>query len=151
LRSGFWFHGGLGFGSRGCIDCTERVNGASGGLAIGGTLSQHVLLGIATNGWTRTEDGVTLTAGSVTGAIRFYPWSRGNLFVLGGVGVGRVDVAMGGLTAGSDLAYAALLGMGYDIRITPMTSLTPFWNGIGLRNNGGDLNWGQIGLGVTIH
>jgi hypothetical protein len=151
LRSGFWFNGGLGFGSLGCIDCTERVNGASGGLAVGGTLSQHVLLAIATNGWTKTEDGVTLSAGSVTGAIRFYPWSRGNFFVLGGVGVGQVDLSTGGFTVGSDLAYAALLGLGYDIRITPMTSVTPFWNGIGLRNDGGDLNWGQVGLGITIH
>lgn len=34
-RNGFWFNGGLGFGSLGCEDCDARETGPSGGLSLG--------------------------------------------------------------------------------------------------------------------
>ena len=37
-RNGFWFSGGLGYGSLGC---DGREGGLSGGLAFGGTLSDR--------------------------------------------------------------------------------------------------------------
>src|SRR6476646_4380130 len=51
-REGFWFNGGLGYGSLGCQDCGSREGSISGGLAIGGPLSKKLLLGVGTNGWT---------------------------------------------------------------------------------------------------
>jgi hypothetical protein len=31
-------------------------------------------------------------------------------------------------------------------------SITPFWNGVGMTfSGGGDANFGQLGLGLTIH
>src|SRR5215210_2108581 len=69
-RSGFWFNGGLGYGSLGCQDCSGREGGLSGGLAIGGSLSQKVLLGVGTNAWSKSESGATLSGGNLTGLIR---------------------------------------------------------------------------------
>ena len=38
LREGFWFNVGFGYGSLGCEDCRDRLNGFSGGLSLGGTI-----------------------------------------------------------------------------------------------------------------
>jgi hypothetical protein len=112
-REGFWFNIGLGAGSLGCSDCDERTSGLSGGLALGGTINQNWLLGAFSNGWTKSEDGVTLTADNGSGT---------------------------------------LLGVGWDLRVGKTVSLTPFWNGIGMSfSDGGDANFGQIGIGLTIH
>src|SRR5688500_7143850 len=70
-RLGFWFNGGLGYGSLGCENCGGREGALSGGLAIGGALSQKVLLGAGMNGWTKSESGATLTVGTLTALLRF--------------------------------------------------------------------------------
>ncbi len=150
-RSGFWFNGGLGWGSLGCQDCTDRLSGASGNLAIGGTLNQKWLLGVGTNGWTREEDGVRLSAATLTAQARFYPSANGGFYVLGGIGVAQIDLAVSGLGSTSESAGGAVLGVGYDFRVGGNTSITPFWHGAGMSNDNGDANFGQIGLGITIH
>jgi hypothetical protein len=150
-RGGFWFNGGLGWGSLGCQDCTERLSGVSANLALGGTLSQKVLLGVGTNGWTREEDGVRLSAATVTAQVRFYPSAEGGFYLLGGIGYGRIDLDVSGLGSTYENAGGALLGVGYDLRIGRNTSITPFWNGAGISNENGDANFGQFGLGITIH
>src|SRR5690348_17427297 len=52
-RSGFWFSAGLGYGSLGCQGCTGRTGGLSGNLALGGSLSNKVLLGVSDRKSTR--------------------------------------------------------------------------------------------------
>lgn len=150
-RDGFWFNLGLGYGSLGCQDCETREGGVSGGIALGGTLSDKWLLGVATTGWTKEEDGVQLTAGTLTATARFYPSATGGFFLLGGLGIGTIDVAIEGFGSESEIGAGALLGLGYDIRVAPNVSLTPFWNGIGISINNGDANYGQLGIGLTIH
>src|SRR5437773_6807244 len=48
LRHGFWFSGGLGYGSLGCKDCGSREGALSGNISLGGTLRQKVLPGLST-------------------------------------------------------------------------------------------------------
>ena len=150
-REGFWFNIGLGAGSLGCSDCDERVAGLSGGLALGGTINKHWLLGAFSNGWTKSEDGVTVTAGTLVVGARFYPSETGGFFLTGGLGIGTVDLAIDGFGSASELGTGALLGLGFDIRVASSVSFTPFWNGVGISFSGGDANIGQIGLGITIH
>lgn len=150
-RSGFWFSGGLGYGSLGCADCTGREGSISGGLALGGTLSDRFLLGVATNGWTKEEDGVSLTAGSLTALMRFYPSSTGAFFLTAGLGVGSIEASVDGFGSARETGAGAVLGLGYDIRVGSNFSLTPFWNGVGISTSDSDANFGQIGLGITIH
>ncbi len=150
-RDGFWFSAGLGYGTLGCQDCGTREGGFSGNLALGGTLSQKVLLGAAVHAWTKSEDGVTLTASTTTAAVRFYPSAEGGFFLLGGVGLGIVDLEIDGLGSDSETGGAAVLGLGWDLRVGDNVSVTPFWNGMGMTFSDGDANVGQIGVGVTLH
>jgi len=41
----------------------------SGNIALGGTLSPKFLLGVSTNGWTKSESGSSLTVATVTAAV----------------------------------------------------------------------------------
>jgi hypothetical protein len=150
-RHGFWFNGGLGYGSLGCDNCGSREGGLSGGLSLGGTLSPKFLLGVGTTGWTKNENGATLTSGTLDARIRFYPSRTGGFFLTGGLGVGTIHVSVDGFGSDTQTGFGAVLGLGYDIRVGTGLSLTPFWNGFAVRNNSSDVNVGQIGLSLTVH
>lgn len=148
-REGFWFNIGLGAGSFGCEGCGSRLTGLSGQLSLGGTINQHVLLGVSSNGWTRSENGATLSMGSLTAMVRYYPSETGNFFITGGLGIATLSAGTIGVGSASTTGTAAVLGIGYDIRLGNAVSLTPFWNGIGGSFDGGTANFGQIGLAFT--
>lgn len=150
-RDGFWFSGGLGWGSLGCADCSERTGGLSGGLSLGGTLGRHVLFGVGTTGWTRSESGSSMTVGTLDARVRVYPSARGGFYLTGGAGVGSVSVGVSGFGSGSETGFGLLLGLGYDIRVAPMLSITPFWHGYAVQASDVDANVGQIGLSITVH
>jgi hypothetical protein len=150
-RQGFWFNVGLGYGSFGCRDCNDRTGSVSGGLALGGAVSQKVLLGVGTNGWSKSEDGATLTVSTLAAVIRFYPSATGGFFLLGGLGVGAVRGEISGLGSETQTGLGALVGLGWDIRVGRNVSLTPFWNGFAADTEDVDANVGQIGLGLTVH
>lgn len=150
-RSGFWFVGGLGYGSLGCQECDVREGGFSGGLALGGTISQKVLLGGATTIWTKSENGVTLSVGTALAMIRFYPSNTGGFFLTGGLGVGSVDLDISGIVSASETAFGALLGLGYDIRVARNLSLTPYLNSFALSSDALNANVGQVGLAISVH
>ena len=150
-RHGFWFNGGLGYGSLGCDNCSSREGGLSGGLSLGGTVSPKFLLGVGTTGWTRNDNGATLTSGTLDARMRFYPSRTGGFFLTGGVGLGTIHVSVDGFGSDTQTGFGAMLGLGYDIRVGSGLSLTPFWNGFAVRNNTSDVNVGQIGLSLTVH
>ncbi len=155
-RTGFWFNGGLGYGSLGCQNCAGRDGSVTGGLALGGTVSQKVLLGAATTAWWKSEGGSEFDVGTLVAVIRFYPSATGGFFLLGGLGLGSIHVerafsAPGIPAESSEAGFGALVGLGYDGRVGKNVSLTPFWNGFAVNTDNSDANVGQIGLGVTIH
>ena len=150
-RQGFWFNGGLGYGSLGCQDCSGREGGLSGGIALGGTVSRKLLLGAGTNGWTKSENGATLSVATLTALVRFYPSATGGFFLLGGLGLGTVRAELSGFGSDSETGVGALVGLGYDIRVGQNVSLTPYWNGFAMSSSNSDANVGQLGLGITVH
>jgi hypothetical protein len=150
-RSGFWFNVGLGAGSLGCDNCGGRETGLSGGFSLGGTLSQKVLLGVGSTGWTKSQNGVTLTTGTLDARIRFYPSATGGFFLTGGLGVGSISADIAGLGSDSEIGVGVVLGLGIDIRVGSNLSLSPFWNGFAVRSSNADANVGQIGLGLSVH
>lgn len=151
IREGFWFNIGLGAGSLGCSECDERVMGLSGGLALGGAANEQWLVGVFSNGWAKAEDGVTVTAGSLVFGARFYPSLEVGFFLVGGLGVGIVSAQVPEFGSISETGSGVLLGLGWDIGIASDVSLTPFWNGVVVAIDGGNVNFGQLGLGLTIH
>ena len=151
-RDGFWFSGGLGYGVLGCDACGDsREGGLSGGLSLGGTISPRFLLGAGTAGWTKSEQGTTLTATILDARVRFYPSTTGGFFLTGGAGVGSVTADWSGFGNQTETGFGVILGLGYDLRVSANTSITTFWNGFAMRNSNTDANVGQIGLAVTLH
>jgi len=150
-RQGFWFNAGLGYGSASCLDCNIRTGSLSGGVALGGALSQKVMSGVGTNRWWKSEDGATLMVETLAAVMRLYPSATGGFFLLGGLGLGMIHRAAYGFGSDTEAGFGALLGLGIDIRVARNVSLTPFWNAFVVAMNDDDANVGQIGLGVTVH
>lgn len=151
VRRGFWFNGGLGWGSLGCADCDGRTGGLSGIIGLGGTVSQKVYLGVTSTGWTRDEDGVAVTVGTLTGMLRFYPSASGRFYLLGGLGLGSISVGVDGFGTETETGAGALVGLGYDVRLGDDTSLSVYWNGFAASTENADANVGQLGLSITAH
>ena len=136
----------MGIGSAGCEDCSLRRNGLSGGLSLGGKISDKWLLGVGTSGWAKEVDGETVTIGTLDTRFRFYPARSSGFFLTGGLGIGSISD-----DDDSEFGVGAILGVGWDIRVGRNVSLTPFYNGFAMRSSLDDANVGQLGLGVTIH
>ncbi len=143
-REGFWIGGGLGYGSLG--GGGDRMGAPSGYLKLGGTLRQNILLGVETNGWTKSELGARLTMGNVSGAIYWYPMVTNGLFVKAGAGYSVLDDSFS-----STSGFGMLAGLGYDVRVSRNLSVTPVANWFRGSFDGGSANVLQIGLGVTSH
>jgi hypothetical protein len=144
-RQGFWIGGGLGYGSLGCSGC-DRLGGASGYFKLGGTLRQNILLGVETNGWTKSEFGQRLTMGNMSGAAYWYPMATNGLFLKGGVGYSVLDNGFA-----NESGFGMIAGLGYDVRVGRNLSMTPVANWFRGSFSGGSANVLQLGLGVTSH
>lgn len=149
-RQGFWFNGGLGVGAAGCVGCVGRQVGTSGGLSLGGTLSDRVLLGVGTTGWYKSIDGVSVSGGTFDARLRFYPSLASGFFVTGGGGLGSISV-WNAFDSASETGAGVLLGLGWDIRVGRNVSVTPFYNGFAVGVASGTYYVDQFGLGITIH
>jgi hypothetical protein len=167
-RRGFWigFGGGYGSAKVSCDDCEggDREGSFTGFLKLGGTLNQRVLLGVEANGWIKEQDGATVTLGSFTGTVTFYPQATSGFFLKGGVGASYVDNEFrdGSLTTTlSKTGWGVLAGIGYDVRVGRNISITPSVNYY--YGQPGDLSfegetiggWKQnvidFGVGITFH
>jgi hypothetical protein len=149
-RDGFWIGGGLGYGSLGCEGCTDRTGAPSGYLKLGTTLRQNILLGVETNGWTKSEFGARLTMANLSGAVYFYPMASTGLFVKGGAGYSMLDASTD-IGSGSESGFGMLVGAGYDVRVSRNLSITPVANWFRGGFDGGSTNVLQLGVGVTSH
>ena len=88
---------------------------------------------------------------TLTAQVRFYPSATGGFFMTGGLGVGSIYADVSGFGSNSETGVGALVGLGYDFRVGPNVSLTPYWNGFATTTSNADANVGQVGLGVTVH
>jgi hypothetical protein len=164
-RQGFWIGLGAGFGSVGtdCPSCsTDRTSGGAAYLRLGGTLSPILQLGGESDGWFHSSGGVDETLGFASFIANIYPSRTGAFFLKVGIG-GMSYRADDGVAVVTATAPSGTLGAGYDIRVGPNFSLTPFINslatsavsfkvgGITITTEDFKVNLVQIGLGVTWH
>lgn len=149
-REGFWIGFGLGYGSLGfdCSGCgSDREGAVSGYLKLGGTLSPKLLLGGETNGWTKEDQGVRLTASNVSAVVYFYPSPTGGFFLRGGLGFATLSI--GGF---DESGAGGVIGTGFDIRMGAKTSITPVLNfNFGSLPDGVSQNVLQLAVGLTFH
>jgi hypothetical protein len=127
------------------------VSGGSGGVSLGSTINDQVLLGGGAAGYYRSlEDGSGLTVGTVDARVRFYPVRASGFFATGGMGFGTISAGRVGFHT-TESGIAAVLGLGWDIPIRDNLSFTPFWNGIGVSTSNHRAGFSQLGLGITVH
>ena len=158
-RKGFWIGLGLGYGSLGLsyenLDF-DREGGFSGMLKLGGTLSQNLLIGIQSNGWTKTENDATLTFGVLAAVAQFYTGSNSGLYFVGGAGLGTFTGSYSGESE-TKTGFGWVVGTGYDLRLGSNFSLTPYFNFLGSSFDifgTGDkvgVNLFQLGLAANFH
>ena len=172
-RHGFFFGGGLGYGSGDASTEETRADlsqiggldsGREGGLTVnlrgGKTLSPRLAVGLELNGYHRSQDLVNISLYNLSAAFYLYPRDAG-LFVKGGVGLARARFRFEGddLTG---LGLGAMLGVGYDYPIGASLAITPqvaYWFG-----SPGDMaiddinilhgfrhNVIEVGVGVTLY
>jgi hypothetical protein len=165
-RQGFWIGFGLGGGSIGanCVDCdSSRTGGVTGFLRLGGTVSQHVLLGGEIDGWGKKQNGVTGSMGFASFIASLYPAANAGFFLQLGLG-GMSYTEDDGIDKVEATAPAGSFGLGYDFRVGHMLSVTPFLNAlassaVSFKVNGvsvpsGEdikLNLVHVGIGLTWH
>ena len=131
-RDGFFIGFGVGAGSLGFEDDSEREVGGAGYFKIGGALNDKVLLGAEGAGWSKEmgEVGVsgTVTSSHLNVVVYVYPDPAGGFFLKGGPGfaVLSAEAKFGDITfSETDNGFGFTLGAGYDIGFGGRFSLTP--------------------------
>lgn len=153
-RQGFWISFGFGAGSLGCSDCgdgedeEDRLNGVNFYLRAGGTLSQRLLIGGEVNGWSKTQDGTTLTLTNVGPTLLFYPSAQGGFYLKGGLGLASIEVDFGAVNF-EDEGVGLTIGLGYDARVGRNFALTPYFDILSSSFDGASFNQVAFGLGFT--
>lgn len=153
-RSRFHFSIGAGEGSVGvtCEECefdlSNRINGFSGVMRIGGAVSDHLVLAVEGMGWIKNEAPLErrIAAASVVGLL--YPSASAGFFLKGGIGYMRgVFEGADGYLASNGIAPQA--GVGFDIPVGSGISLTPYVNALLSTNTSLDAN--GYNLPVTLN
>jgi hypothetical protein len=144
------------------------MDGFSGYLRLGGTLSPHLRLGGETNVWLRDDFGLDFVSAASL-VVMWYPSPIGASYLK--VGIGGMRYTYAGPTADhTDLSATApsvMLGVGYEVRVRSRVSLVPWIDVLASSRVRLDYNLGfidpptsppdvrinlvQAGLGVTWH
>lgn len=170
-RDGLTASIGLGIGSAGvsCDECESQREAAPAlMLRIGGAYAPDLILGVELNGWSKSEvvdatgDEARVRIATINAVAQWYSQLDGGFFVLGGIGVGTVRSELlndlTGTSTSTTTAFGYQVGAGWDFRVAPNISLTPYATFFGtaagkVRNSDEKLdgNVGQIGLSLTLH
>ena len=152
FRQGLWMSIGGGWGSQGCSACTDRLNGVSGSLVLGGSLSEQFLVGMAVGGWmTTADDGTRLSVLMADCRFRVYPAASGKWFITFGAGMSTVSDEVFGPGVLGEFGTAFLIGTGFDVRVASGVSITPYIGIMGAKTENLDANIGHAGLAITFH
>ena len=131
-RHGFSLGFGLGAGSAGlsCDGCsTDRRGSISGYFSMGGAVRPDLVVSGELNAWSKSENSEDVTIGYLMATTNWYPQSAAGFYFKGGLGLGRMTYTVSDAFGSSKLqstGFGWQLGMGYDWRVAPSFSLTPY-------------------------
>lgn len=155
---GVWGQLGLGAGAFCAAGCEASEWSAAGTASIGYALSDRVLVAASIDLWTRSESVLGIDIGTtamVTGvSLRVYPWAHRHLYLLAGIGRGSVDYELsvdGPSLRITERGAGGMLGAGYDVRVRPGLSLTPYGRVAAIRTSEGTARLAHVGVALTIH
>ena len=92
---GLWLSSGVGYGSVDCGNSGCTMGAPSGNLEVGWAVGPKVLLGAAILGWTKADEIMRITMGSLGLRLRFYPDAAAGFFFAGGFGLGMIRFSAG--------------------------------------------------------
>jgi len=157
-RHGLWFLVGAGYGSAriDCDQCNANYDpGLAGTLALGTTLSEHLLVGVESDWWSRDDDGVWTGVGNVSAVGYFFPRRDLGLFLKAGAGVAGFHST--GFGPDQDqFGFGVIAGLGCEFPVRGGFSLVPMasyhWGHMGDEGNFTGLSQDllQVGIGVYI-
>jgi hypothetical protein len=167
-RDGFWLGLSVGAGNESFryendpAGYSNDITAPTFSLRLGGTPSQHWLLGAELFAWIDGDlndyyDEYSNVLSSAMMIAHFYPISRGGLYLKGGVGVAgnyvRTISPSGFIIKDEETGLATVFGAGLDLRVGRNVSITPtldvhhqFFNRIDVRER-----IVSLGVGVTFH
>jgi len=134
-----------------CRDCDGTVGGLTGGVSAGIMLDPRLSLGLGATIWTKSQDAITKTVGTVDARLRVYPATTHGVFLTAGLGVGSIGADVSGIGTASKKGVGLVFGMGVDFRAGSHLNLTPFWNGFAIQGSDADAIVSQMGIGLTFH
>lgn len=152
VRQGFFISGGFGYGSAG-IDCDgcskDRENGPVAYIRLGGTINPHLRVGIESDGWAKTVEGVDEQIGFLTADLYVYPSVSSNFWIKGGVGIAAAkesddsdEVKASGVGVGAGIGYDWNVGGGNFV-IVPFAAY--------LRQLSGKIKFDDVDSGVSAN
>lgn len=135
-RHGFWLSGGLGYGEEsfkfsGDPDYSNGLGAPTVSLRLGGTVNPWLRLGGEATVWWDTffdePSGVNITESlaSFLAIGQIYPIQRAGLFLKVGGGLGRTGADPQFGPEISETGFAAVGGIGYDLKVGRKVWLTP--------------------------
>lgn len=139
-RRGFWF--GLGVGAGGesndfaASGYTEPFYQPTISIRAGGTVGPHLRLGGEIHSWINEEADAVESLSSALIIGQLYPLRAAGLYLKGGLGIGRNAVEFDDGFDVGDTGFAALLGVGYELRLGRHFSLNPVIDFVGHTYNG---------------
>jgi hypothetical protein len=83
-----------------------------------------VLLGVESDGWFKSIEGVDNTVANLSAALYYYPSKKSGLFIKGGAGLAGYEAKAGGEEL-TGYGVGLIGGAGYDVPIGRHTALTP--------------------------
>ena len=162
---------GLGIGSAGvtCDVCeSERESAPTLMLRVGGAYAPDLIFGAELNLWSKSEvddetgDEARVRIATVNAVVQWYPQLDGGFFVHAGAGIGTIRSELLNSATGNASARTTALGYqvgaGWDVRVAPSISVTPYATFFGTAagkvkdsDSKIDGNVGQIGVALTLH
>ncbi len=109
-------------------ESSDREWGGAGNFRLGGAIKNNLLLGGEFTGWTRDQDGSTVSLSSVLFAVTYYPTNEG-FYLRGGMGFGSshfsIDLGDDVTQSKDESGFALALATGYEWRLTKKFALGP--------------------------
>jgi hypothetical protein len=114
-RGGFFVSANLGFGSGkfSCEQCSaDRISGVTMSLALGGGLSNSVIVGGEVDAWWNSRDNTSQWISNVMAYVQVYPAPSSGFFLKGGAGYSHAEAFY---PSGTSDAFASVDGFGWVI------------------------------------
>ena len=110
-------------------ESSDHEWGGAGNVRLGGAVKNNLLLGAEFTGWTKDQDGSTVSLSTALFAVTYYPAQGSGFFVRGGMGFGSshfsLDLGNGFTKSKDETGFALALASGYEWRLTKKFALGP--------------------------